>query len=65
MGDEPKCLLRKGEGQAYFREIVTKEVWQLFWTWLFHAHAGDTHASGYEHTPSEIIHLPTHFLGHG
>ena len=30
----------KGVGQAYFREIATKEVWQPFWTWLLNMHVG-------------------------
>ena len=48
-----------GEGRAYFREIVTKEVWQPFWTSLLNMHVG-----GYVHSPSEIILLPIHFPEH-
>ena len=38
----------KGEGQAYFREVVTKEVWQPLWAWLlnmdgFHFDPGCEH----------------------
>ena len=60
----------KERGQAYCREIVTKEVWQPLWACLLNmdgsilisvvnTSTGDIHASGYVH-----IHLPTHFPEH-
>ena len=43
----------KGEGQTYFREIVTKEVWQLFWTWLL-----KIWINGFHFDPMQLQTLP-------